>query len=158
MKIKTTPKPHCLYTTPVSHANPTLPLHRGDLSPGAASAGGGVSGMAICRGWGLGATASFVFASLPSMSLPGRRSPTLGASVVVTLATRHLSGFCWGPPTQDTGRCCLRMHAFIGDGICRADGTCCHDSDSLSGVENVSVLGEEHRCLLPQHIETYRYP
>ena len=24
------------------------------------------------------------------------------------LTTRHLSGFLWGPPTQDTGRCCSR--------------------------------------------------
>ena len=26
----------------------------------------------------------------------------------VALTTRHLSGFLWGPPTQDTGRCCSR--------------------------------------------------
>ena len=27
-------------------------------------------------------------------------------------STRHLSGFPWAPPTQDTGRCCTEM--FIG--------------------------------------------
>ena len=26
----------------------------------------------------------------------------------LVLTTRHLSGFSWGPPTQDTGRCCSR--------------------------------------------------
>ena len=41
----------------------------------------------------------------PSVSRPGRRSPTLGASVAgFVLTTRHLSGFLWGPPTQDMGR------------------------------------------------------
>ena len=32
-----------------------------------------------------------------------------------TPATRHLSGFCWGPPIQDTGRSWFE-DAFIGDG------------------------------------------
>ena len=41
----------------------------------------------------------------PSMSLPGRRRPTLGASVAVSLLTTcHPSGLSWGPPIQATGR------------------------------------------------------
>ena len=45
----------------------------------------------------------------PSVSLPGWRSPTLGASVAgLAPTTCHLSGFSWGPPTQDTGRCCSK--------------------------------------------------
>ena len=51
IKIQTTPKPHYLHTSSVSHTNPTLPLHPGDRRPGAAAlAGGGVSGLAICKG------------------------------------------------------------------------------------------------------------
>ena len=53
----------------------------------------------------------------------------------VSPATRHLSGFPWGPPTQDTGRCCSRcLLEFQAVGIRRADGTSCHDSGSSSSV------------------------
>ena len=53
----------------------------------------------------------------PSVSGPGRRSPTLGASVArLLLATRHLSGFPWGPPTQDTGRCSIVYWRADGSG------------------------------------------
>ena len=51
------------------------------------------------------------------------------------LTTRHLSGFLWGPPTQDMGRCCSRcLLEFKADGIRRADGTSCHDCGSSSSV------------------------
>ncbi|KAK0155175.1 hypothetical protein N1851_002500 [Merluccius polli] len=131
--------PPAAHVARVSHANPTLPLRPGDRRPGAAApAGGGVSGLAGCRGWldgfrrrpgswaaehgalgswspgrgaaGLGcsrldpgeasgrrlpvagelvlgwlssAAAGGSNAALdsPSVSRPGRRSPTLGASV-----------------------------------------------------------------------------
>ncbi|KAK0148832.1 Protein broad-minded [Merluccius polli] len=50
----------------------------------------------------------------PSMSLPGQRSTTLGASVAEKSTTCHLSGFCWGPPTQVDVE-----NAFTGDGKMR---------------------------------------
>ena len=46
-------------------------------------------------------------------------------------ATRHLSGFSWGPPTQDTGRCWFNIYLLeMAGGIRRADVTSCHDSRS----------------------------
>ena len=39
-------------------------------------------------------------------------------------STRHLSGFPWAPPTQDTGRCCTGclFGVLQADGIRQADG------------------------------------
>ena len=45
--------------------------------------------------------------------------------------TRHLSGFSWGPPTQDMGGCLLKVCLLeMAGGICRADITGCHDRRS----------------------------
>ena len=47
-------------------------------------------------------------------------SPVAG----LALTTRHLSGFPWGPPPQDPGRCSTRcLLEFQAGGIHRADGT-----------------------------------
>ena len=50
------------------------------------------------------------------------------------LATRHISGFCWGPPTQDGWLENISIYWRWQDVIHRADGTCCHDSGSLLNV------------------------
>ena len=41
-------------------------------------------------------------------------------TVAVDPATRHLSGFVWAPPTQDTGRY-WGINPFIGDGKVQAE-------------------------------------
>ena len=70
-------------------------------------------------------------------------------------ATRHLGGFCWGPPTQDTGRCWFE-DAYIGDGMMvYTDVTCCRDSGSLLSVcgDSWFILGAmfalHHRSVAP---------
>ena len=59
--------------------------------------------------------------------------------------TRHISGFCWGPPTPyaiEEG-----VYWRWQDVIHRADVTCCHDSGSL-----LSVCGD--RCAAPPSPES----
>ena len=73
------------------------------------------------------------------------------------LTARHRSGFPWGPPTQDTGRCSLQdvYLEFKAGGIRRADGTNCHDCGSSSSVcgDIWFILGAmialHHRCAAP---------
>ena len=71
------------------------------------SGGAGAGVALLCRGWWL----VWLRTALPCPVLVGG-APHWAPVWQGYSSTRHLSGFPWAPPTQDTGRCCTKI--FIG--------------------------------------------
>ena len=82
------------------------------------SGGAGVEVAVLYRGWWLQCGFGQPF-RVPSWS----EEPHIGRQCGrVDPSTHHLSGFSWGPPTQDTGRCCSRCIYWRWQVVFATDG------------------------------------